>query len=107
MRSPAGDQAGPESADVPDGSVSRRNCCPSACMTQMERFPSTVLSKAIRLPSGDQAGRASKASGRLVRVWGDEPSTLTTYTEAGTMRPLALGSPDAAGAGVLSAGGVV
>ena len=70
------------------------------------RLPSTVLSKAMRLPSGDHAGWASKASARLVRVRAPDPSTLTTYTDAGTIRPALFGSPEAAGAGVLSGAGV-
>ncbi len=78
MRSPRGDHAGAVSAAAPVSSVSRRRPCPSACMTQIVRLPSTVLSKAIRAPSGDHAGWASNASARLVRVFAPDPSTFTT-----------------------------
>src|SRR5438270_9372139 len=101
MRLLSGDHDGLVSA--PPLWVSRCNPCPSDCISQIDRFPSIMLSKAMRLPSGDQAGLASKASGRLVRVWGDDPSTPTTKTCAGTIFAGVVAPGVGPGAGVGSA----
>src|SRR4051812_46122153 len=103
MRVPSGDHAGLLSAAVPLASVSRRTPCPSACMIQIDRLLSDRLSKAILVPSGDHAGRASKARGRLVSVWAALPSRLTTKTDAGTILGgvrLTLGPPSGTGGDV-------
>src|SRR5215467_8105 len=78
MRDESGDQAGELSS--PADSVRRRMPVPSDCITQIDRLPLTTLSKAMWAPSGDQAGAASKASGRLLRRCLLPPSASMTAT---------------------------
>jgi len=52
---------------------------PSASITYTSRLPSRPEWKAMRVPSGDQAGKPSVV-GLLVRLVGLEPSASITYT---------------------------
>jgi hypothetical protein len=73
MRFPSGDQAGYS----PQISVTCLTPPPSASMTKIRSSPSRSEAKAIRAPSGDQAGDQSFAGSR-VRFRPAEPSAATT-----------------------------
>src|SRR3989304_9820744 len=67
-------------------SVRRVTPPPSAFMTYMSVLPLRSDPKAIRDPSGDQAGKPS-AAGSSVRRRGDDPSAFMTYISPLPSRP--------------------
>ena len=80
---PSGDHAAPSSWTALR--VSCTGALPSASMTQSSRSPSgfaprsAVLSKAIRLPSGDHAGPVSCLPGASKSVVSPVPSAFMTW----------------------------